>query len=131
MPTGYRSMPVLPCRDVEACANFYCEKLGFSQGLLWKDGDGPAQFAIVRLGMITLALQLVSDWKPFEGGWSAYFYIDDAKALYAIASARGVETHGLPHETFYGILEFEIKDPEGHWVAFGQDLKPSDEGPGL
>ncbi len=131
MPTGFRSMPVLPCRDVERCAQFYNEKLGFAPVNLFKEHDGPAQFAITGLGKITIAFQHVANWVPHESGWSAYLYIDDAKALYAIASARGVQTHGLPQETFYGTLEFEIRDPEGHWIAFGQDLNPGTEGPGL
>ncbi len=131
MPTGFRAMPVLPTRDVDASLAFYRDKMGFSPVNSWKDGDGPTEFAIVSLGTITLALQHAEDWHPVKTAWSAYLYIDDARALYAVASARGVETHGPPQETFYGMLEFEVRDPAGHWVAFGQDLQSSQKGPGL
>jgi uncharacterized glyoxalase superfamily protein PhnB len=87
-------------------------------------------FAIVSFGTITVALQHAPDFKPFVG-WSAYLYIDDVKALAAICGARGVDVQTSPHETFYGMIEFDIKDPEGHVIAFGQDMNASAKGPGL
>jgi len=130
MPTGYRSMPVLPCLDVEAQASFYIDKLGFKLANHWKPEGEAMAFAIVSFGTITLALQHTPDFKSFNG-WSAYLYVDDVKALAAIAGARGVDIQTSPHQTFYGMLEFDLKDPEGHLIAFGQDLGPSEEGPGL
>ncbi len=123
-------MPVLPCLDVEACADFYTSKLGFTLGNFFKAEGEAMAFAIVTLGKITVALQHAPDFKPYIG-WSAYLYVDDVKAIAAIAGARGVEVQTSPHETFYGMLEFDLKDPEGHVIAFGQDLQPGAEGPGL
>jgi len=130
MPTGHRSMPVLPCVDVDATASFYVDKLGFKLANFWKAEGEATAFAIVSMGTITLALQHAPDFKPFLG-WSAYLYVDDVKALAAIAGARGVDVQTAPHKTFYGMLEFDLKDPEGHVIAFGQDLQPGKEGPGL
>jgi len=130
MPTGFRSMPVLPCQDVEACTAFYVEKLGFKLVNFFKEDGEAMAFAIVSMGTITMALQHAPDYKPFHG-WSAYLYINDVRGLAAIAGARGVDIQTSPHETFYGMIEFDLKDPEGHVIAFGQDQNPGAEGPGL
>ncbi len=130
MPTGYRSMPVLPCQNVEVCAAFYVEKLGFTLANFWQEDGEAMAFAIVSLGTITLALQHAPDFKP-HNGWSAYLYVDDVRALAAIAGARAVDIQTSPHETFYGMIEFDLKDPEGHVIAFGQDMNAGPNGPGL
>jgi len=70
MPTGFRSMPVLPCLDVEACAEFYVDKLGFKMSNFFKPEGEAMAFAIVSMDTITLALQHAPDFKPFVG-WSA------------------------------------------------------------
>lgn len=123
-------MPVLPCRDVEACAAFYVEKLGFTLLNFWKEDGEAMAFAIVSLDTITMALQHAPDFKPFVG-WSAYLYVNDVKGLAAIAGARGLDVQTAPHLTSYGTLEFDLKDPEGHVIAFGQDMAPGPNGPGL
>lgn len=128
--TGHRSMPVLPCLDVEAMVAFYRDKLGFELANFWKADGELMAFAILSMGRITLALQHAPDFKPFNG-WSAYLYVGDARALAKRAAHAGAEIRTEPHETFYGMIEFDVKDPEGHVLAFGQDLSPGPEGPGL
>ncbi|MDE2789893.1 MAG: VOC family protein [Paracoccaceae bacterium] len=123
-------MPVLPTRDVDTTARFYADVLGFDTNGFFRDGDGPAFFAIVGLGTVTIGLQKLETFSVHEGT-VAYIYVDDAQALARrIADAGGVLRHE-PHETFYGILEFDLVDPEGHVIAFGQDLNPGPDGPGL
>lgn len=130
MPTGFRSMPVLACKDVEACADFFSDQLGFQLANFFKAEGEAMAFAIVSLGDITIALQHAPDFTPYVG-WSAYLYIDDAKGMADALYDRGVTLQTEPHETFYGMIEFDLVDPEGHVLAFGQDLKPGPKGPGL
>lgn len=129
MAQGIRSMAVLPCYDVARSAQFYIEKLCFTPAGTWKS-DGDAQFAIVALGDVTIALQRADEWFPSRGAWSAYVYVDDVRGYFERITETGVTTDGPPYETFYGMLEFEVCDHEGHWIAFAQDLNPK-ESPGL
>lgn len=129
--TGVRSMPVLGVKDVAASMAFYRDKLGFNQGGVWGPEGEPPGFAILGLGTITVALDRDPKVVPRQHGWIAYFYINGVDAYHAQLAARGVEIVEAPHDTFYGIREISIRDLDGHMLAFGQDLSPSELGPGL
>lgn len=124
-------MPVLGVKDVEASVAFYRDKLGFGVGGQWGPENGPIGFAIMDLGTITVALQRDTDATPRAGGWIAYFYIDGVDAFHERMVTHGVDIVEAPVETFYGIREMTIRDLDGHQLAFGQDLSPSERGPGL
>ena len=130
MATGLRSMPIIPSRDVDATARFFTDMLGFDANAFFRDDDGPAFFAIVGLGSVTIGIQRLEQFDTHEGS-VAYVYVDDAKKLARRFSDAGGTLRHEPHETFYGILEFDLKDPNGHIIAFGQDLSPGQDGPGL
>lgn len=48
-----------------------------------------------------------------------YVHIDNVDELYDRLRER-VEVRGSLHDTFYGMREFIIRDPNGFWVTFGQ-----------
>ena len=128
--TGHRAMPVLAVTDVAASVAFYRDKLGFEVGGIWPSEEEPC-FAIVGLGRITIALDLDKTTRPPRGGWAAYLYIDGVDAYHQALVERGVEIVQAPHDTFYGLREISIRDIDGHMLAFGQDLQPGEQGPGL
>jgi uncharacterized glyoxalase superfamily protein PhnB len=125
-----RAMPVLEVRDVVASAAFYEEKLGFDSGKIF--GDPPA-FGIVARGTVTIAFDQSRDASraPQNQYWAAYVYVADADALFAAYRAKGVGIVRDPEDTFYGCRDFDVRDLDGHLIAFGQDLVPSEAGPGL
>ncbi len=124
----YRAMPVLQVSDLMASVEFY-NKLGFATGGIWGE---PATFAIMQRGDVSLALQLLrSDTMPVNTHWAAYIYVDDADAVHNEFQAAGIEIARKPEKTYYGCLDFDIADPDGHLLAFGQDLEPDSHGPGL
>ena len=49
-----------------------------------------------------------------------YFYPDDVAGLHAEFSAKGLPVTAL-RVTIYGMKEFELRDPDGYWLWFGQD----------
>ena len=54
-----------------------------------------------------------------------YLYVDDVTAL----RRRVVEADWSATECvhrFYGLREFEVVDPEGHVLLFGQDIEVTD-----
>lgn len=120
-----RSMPILEVRDVVASTAFY-NRLGFDAGTPW--GDPPA-FNIAQRGEITLGLTrretpALNEW------WAAYLYVDDVEALHAEFTAAGLNPTPINHPDHYGCDDFDVIDPDGHRLAFGQARHP-EPGPGL
>ena len=52
----------------------------------------------------------------------AYLSVDDAGALYAEYSARGVEVSRRLDNTPWGTREFVVRDCDGRLLAFGSNL---------
>jgi catechol 2,3-dioxygenase-like lactoylglutathione lyase family enzyme len=125
-----RAMPVLQVSDVAASQAFYCDRLGFVSHGTW--GDGP-EFCIVQRGKVTIAFDRSrSDGPvPVNQYWAAYVYVEDSDALHAEFAAKGVDIPRGPEDTFYGSRDFDIRDPDGHLIAFGHDLEPDDTELGL
>jgi catechol 2,3-dioxygenase-like lactoylglutathione lyase family enzyme len=124
------AMPVLQVSDVRVSEAFYCDRLGFRSHGTW--GDGP-DFAIVQRGRVTIALDRTRDGGPVPNNqyWAAYVYVTDADALHAAFRAAGVEIVRGPEDAPYGLRDFDIRDPDGHLIAFGHDLLLNDGEAGL
>ncbi len=125
-----RSMTVLQVADIKTSEAFYCEKLGFQSHGTW--GDGP-DFCIVQRGKVTIALDRSRAEVPVPNNqyWAAYIYAEDADALHAEFKGKGVEIVRELENTFYGLRDFDVRDPDGHLLAFGHDLEPGEAAPGL
>ena len=121
-------MPVLDVANVRRSLAFY-ERLGFEAGPPWGE---PPSFAICQRGDVTLALSLADAVAPLpvNHGWAAYIYVDDVEGLHAEFASEGVETSELRRPEHYGCDDFEVRDPDGHRIAFGQSRDPF-PGPGL
>ena len=55
------------------------------------------------------------------GAWDAYLYVGAADDLYAAVADR-VEVRRAPCDQPYQMREFEIADPNGYVLVFGEDL---------
>ncbi|MCL6283762.1 hypothetical protein M3P21_09505 [Ruegeria sp. 2012CJ41-6] len=122
-----RTMPVLQVRDVVASAGFY-ERLGFFHHGFW--GDPPC-FCIVQSDGISIALDGGDTPVPTNHGWAVYVYVEDVSALHAEFSALGLpEMTEIRRGNPYGCDDFDVIDPDGHHIAFGQDMEPG-ASPGL
>jgi len=117
--------PVLLVSDILASVAYWTDKVGFTAHL-WGE---PADFAILRRDGVALMLSqkpaghdIVPNWKIKDFLWDAYFWVDDAKAIYDELVASGADIDYHLGEKAYGVLEFGIQDLDGHDIAFGQDL---------
>ena len=118
--------PVLLVSDLLACVEFWKTKARFSARLY---GEPPG-FAILKRDSVFLMLSqapadhsIVPYWKINDKLWNAYFWVDDARALYDEFVAAGMPIDYHLCEQPYGVLEFGIQDPDGYDIAFGQDLE--------
>lgn len=116
-----RCMPVLQVENVSRSEAYYCEKLGFKSLGTWRDGP---DFGIIQSGEVTIAFDRSrsGDAIPINQYWAAYIYVEDADALCKVMRSNGVEIVREPEDKLYGSRDFDIRDPDGHLLAFGHDL---------
>ena len=121
--------PMLAVTDLSATVRFYVEKLGFNCNAM--HGNPPVWAEVERNGTSimfnTPPRECIDRDVPRSARDYQIFYLDvsDAGALHAELRARGVAVSEL-RVAFYGMKEFEVRDPDGHWLWFGQ---PTDEPP--
>jgi catechol 2,3-dioxygenase-like lactoylglutathione lyase family enzyme len=121
-----RSAPYFPVADVERSGAFYERTLGFQCEYA---GGSPAQFAIYSRDGLAIMLRTVSTPEriaPNEtqgGTWDAFFWVSDARALYAELRAKGASfAYGLIVQHEYHMEEFAVRDINGYVLGFGQVL---------
>jgi catechol 2,3-dioxygenase-like lactoylglutathione lyase family enzyme len=115
---------VILVRDVPASITYWAEKLGFKETGKWGE---PAEFAILKRDNARIMLGkskpdhvIVPHWQARPGTWNAYFWVDDAKAMFEELSMRGaIIDYGLELKE-YGVLEFGIRDLDGQDIGFGE-----------
>lgn len=118
------AVPVLRVTDVARSMEFYHTTLGFV-------GDPfppapPYAFAILRRGKTELMLRRGSAAgreKPSLYDWDVYLRLDETgyRDLYALCESRGVVLRRM-EKMFYGLAEFEIRDPDGYSICLGAPL---------
>lgn len=121
--------PMLAVQDLPGAVRFYVEKLGFSCSAM--HGNPPVWAQVERDGTeIMLNAPPAADIRrdvPAASHDYQIFYIDvvDVAGLHAELKSRGVAVSDL-RVAIYQQKEFEVRDPEGHWLWFAE---PTDEAP--
>ncbi|MDX2970711.1 bleomycin resistance protein [Kribbella solani] len=113
--------PVLFVRDVQAAAEFYCDRLGF--GVDFLHGHPPFYGSVSR-DDATLHLRFVHE--PVlaagaareEGLIMAFIEARNVKELYAEYLASGVDLAQKLTKQAWGGTDFIVRDPDGNTVAF-------------
>ena len=123
MPKLTASAPVLLDREVVASANYFRDVAGFKHDRFYGE---PPSFCIchrdghyLMLAQVEDATQLKPHWKIRDKTCNAYFWCDDADALYAEMKAAGAKMDYGPCTQPYGIREFGIQDLDEHDISFG------------
>jgi catechol 2,3-dioxygenase-like lactoylglutathione lyase family enzyme len=121
-----RSAPYFPVANVEQSAAHYERVLGFDREYI---GGAPAEFAIMSRDGLAVMLRLVTSPErisPNEkqgGTWDAFFWVRDARALHAELRASGANiAYGPVIQEAYQMLEFAVRDNDGHVLGFGQSI---------
>jgi predicted lactoylglutathione lyase len=126
MPKITAGAPVLLVSDVVASANYFRDAVGFTYDKFYGE---PPHFCIaqrdghyVMLAKVDDPRQIKPNWKIVHQMWNAYFWVDDAKALFDELVASGAKIDYDLGVKPYGILEFGIQDLDGHDIGFGQRI---------
>ena len=109
--------------DMTATLAYYKDKLGFECLGTWLD---PPVYAILarddhRIHFRCATPPTNNPDKYDDELLDAYLFVDDADALYAEYTARGVEFTRPLGDTPWGSREFVVKDGDGRLLAFGAD----------
>ena len=111
--------PLLAVRDINRSVQFYCEQLGFT--LACDDGKPDKQMGWCRLecGRASIMLQQSRDDNGMTRGRGVCFYFicDDADAIYAELSARGLQLEA-PRVAYYGMKQLFVPEPDGYAICF-------------
>jgi catechol 2,3-dioxygenase-like lactoylglutathione lyase family enzyme len=121
--------PMLAVTDLRRTIEFYCGQLGFRCRETF--GDPPVWCDLERDGA-AIMFNMPPDERvrrdvPRASRDYSVFYcnVADVVALHAEFATRGVPVSDL-RVTVYGMREFEVRDPDGIWLWFGQ---PTDDPP--
>jgi uncharacterized glyoxalase superfamily protein PhnB len=115
-------VPMIHVPDVNATADWYTS-IGFKLIRENKE-DGEANWALLTLGENEIMLS--SGGKPSEASrreFDLYIHIDQVDHLFANLKDKA-QIVEQPHDTFYGMREFIIRDNNGFWITFGQPIEP-------
>lgn len=119
-----RSAPYFPVADVARSVAYYAATFGLQAQYV---AGSPPEFAICARDGLAVMLRRVTSpdlVRPVEaqgGTWDAFFWVDDARLLHDELAARGaVVVYGPIHQDAYGMLEFAVRDCDGHVLGFGQ-----------
>jgi uncharacterized glyoxalase superfamily protein PhnB len=130
--------PMLNVSDVERSVEFYRRAAGFELG---SDPEKLREWRWAHLVCGTAELMLSESGGPHPAlrdgdpmassepeclGWTTIFYLntDNVVANREHCIAEGFSVSEL-RDSFYGMREFQVRDPDGHVLWFGQDLQES------
>ena len=125
MPKCVQTMIHVP--DVQATAEWYRDKLGFTIVDLGSDGQDVI-FGRLSLDGVNVLLS-AGGQLSHEARREVDLFIqtDDVERDRATIPSD-VEIIEPMHGTFYGMQEFIIRDLNGFWITFGQNIEASQRG---
>jgi catechol 2,3-dioxygenase-like lactoylglutathione lyase family enzyme len=118
-----RLTPMLSVTDLERTITFYCNGLGFQ--CAQKFGDPHPVWCHLKRDSADLmfnqppASELAELPRRAKDFQVYYFYPDDVPLLHAAWKGKGLAVTDL-RVTIYGMKVFELRDPDGYWLWFGQ-----------
>jgi len=117
-----RAVPVLQVSDVGRSIDWYVATFGFEADPF--PPKPPYGFAILRRDSTEMMLQHVDQRPPSpssdtcEEGWAVYLRIaGDGLLDLAKSVRRSAPLVRGPERMFYGLVEFEVLDPDGHRIC--------------
>ena len=121
-PYQHPAVALLRVDDADGSAAFYA-LLGFELAERREDGGGLVWARLVSGEAELMLVEQPGDVRTNPGEAAVlYLYPDDVAQLHAALLEHGV-TVGPLRETPYGMTEFELVDPDGHELWFGEPVR--------
>ncbi len=111
--------PVFPVTDIKRSLAYYTEKLLFTVGFEWADTpEEDIRYAILQSGNCELHLRYRETPHPTV----AYVFVDGVKDYYEAVKTRHATITGEIDDHPWEMREFEVTDPDGNRLIFGEHL---------
>jgi 3-hydroxyisobutyrate dehydrogenase-like beta-hydroxyacid dehydrogenase/predicted enzyme related to lactoylglutathione lyase len=111
------STPVLAVTDLKRAIHFYEHVLGYAEPRVWDD------FAMLHRDEHDLMLYVGAPAPAPDGRWNVHLRVADLAEERRAIAATGATLHAdRPQETEYGMIELELRDPDGHTICLAQDV---------
>jgi predicted enzyme related to lactoylglutathione lyase/ankyrin repeat protein len=114
-PMLEKALPEMPLDNVAAGIAHYRDVLGFHINYAQQD------LGVMDRDRVTVLL--IARSERHKGIGSCYIYIADADALCAELRAKGANVLGDPVSMPWGLRQFQVLDPEGNRLWFGQPFE--------
>ena len=117
--------PVFPVTDVKCATDYFTSKLLFDIAFEWADEDGgPVSYVILRSG--NCELHLTMSEKPHKT--IAYFFVRGVEEYHDAVRSNGATITQDIKDWPWNMREFEVADPDGNRLIFGQDISRIKDG---
>ena len=108
--------PILYSSDIERSIKYYTEILGFADSWKW---DDPPTFGGVNHNGFNI--YFCKDGQGHPGTWIA-INVDEVDAYHDLISQKGATIVNPPQTMEWGLREMLVKDPDDHYIRFGQPV---------
>ncbi len=111
------SATIFPVKDIASSLEFYTRKLGFENTFTWED---PPSYAVLKRGIVSIHLSAHPNRK-FDPDQRClmYIFVHDIEKIYNDCRENGVQIHSPLGDRDYQMRDFDILDPDGHLITFG------------
>jgi uncharacterized glyoxalase superfamily protein PhnB len=126
-----RITPVLLVNEIESILPFWIDRLGFTKTIEVPDGN-KLGFVALEKGATEVMYQTYAsvekDAPPAmaaaarKGPTYLYMEVDNLDAV--LAAMKDVQKVMPERTAFYGMREFAVEDPSGHFITFAQPTAP-------
>lgn len=111
------SATVLGINDVDLAKDYYVNKLGFEQTFEYGD---PCFYVGLKFGEAEFHLNANKESAQLS---SVYIFVEGVKPYYEHVLSKGIEPADELKEYPYGMTDFDLIDPFGNVLTFGQSTK--------
>jgi uncharacterized glyoxalase superfamily protein PhnB len=124
-----RITPVLLVKEIEPVIPFWVDRLGFTKTIEVPDGN-KLGFVTFQRGASEVMYQTYAsvekdapkDVSATAGKGPTYLYMEVDNLQAVLAAMKDVKIVMPVRTAFYGMKEFSVQDPGGHFVTFAQPV---------
>jgi uncharacterized glyoxalase superfamily protein PhnB len=122
-----RITPVLLVKEIEPVIPFWVDRLGFTKSIEVPDGNRIG-FIAFQKGAVEVMYQTYAsvakdapkDVSATAGKGPTYLYMEVDNLDAVLAAMKDVKIVMPVRTAFYGMKEFSVQDPGGHFITFAQ-----------
>ena len=109
---------VMQTTDLTKSMKFYTDVLGFKVTFTWEE---PPSYAILKAGdSVQIHLAVIDSSTALLNPRAIYIFCHDIHLYYDNCRTNGLLDKVGIQKTEYGMEEFEVRDPDGNLLCFGQ-----------